>query len=53
MCKGKKHTPIVSGRQAKYFGYLYGRAKKQGSAGGMSKGTLKSHLNEWYRSKHK
>lgn len=50
MPKGKrrKHTPIVSAKQARFFGAEYGRAKKgQGRETGMSKAELRRHLKEW------
>jgi hypothetical protein len=43
----RKHTPIVSRRQQRFFGAEYGR-KKAGKKGRtkMSKTTLKRHLHE-------
>jgi hypothetical protein len=49
MSEHKKHTPIVSEKQARFFGAEYGRAK-QGKAteSGMSEKVLKRHLREYY-----
>jgi len=48
-CKksGRKHTPIVSKKQQKFFGAEYGR-KKAGKRGrtDMTKAELKRHLEE-------
>ncbi len=47
MAKHRKHTPIVSERQRRFFGAEYGRAKKgESRETGMSKTILKQHLQE-------
>lgn len=45
--KGRKHTPITSKRQRRFFGAEY-RRKKSGKRGRtkMSKATLRRHLKE-------
>lgn len=45
--KHRKHTPIVSKKQRRFFGAEYGR-KKAGKKGrtGMSKAVLRRHLKE-------
>ena len=47
-CSGKKHTPIISKKQAGFFGAEYAR-KKAGkkTRTKMSKVELKRHLLEW------
>lgn len=52
--KRKKHTPITSRKQARFFGAEYGR-KKRGQRGRtkMSKAILKRHLKEWGRKKRR
>jgi len=52
--RGRKHTPIVSKKQARFFGVEYGR-KKAGkrTKTGMSGAELKRHLEEWGRKKKK
>lgn len=47
-CSGRKHTPIVSKKQAGFFGAEYAR-KKTGKKGrtDMSKAELKRHLQEY------
>lgn len=45
--RGKKHTPIVSRKQQKFFGAEYGRAKRGvRRKTKMSKKILKTHLKE-------
>ncbi len=44
----RKHTPIVSAKQARFFGAEYGRAKSgESRETSISKKDLKSHLKEW------
>ena len=49
-CSARKHTPIISKKQARFFGSEYSR-KKRGKKGrtSMSKAELKRHLLEWGR----
>mgnify|MGYP001104372239 CR=1 FL=1 len=43
----RKHTPIVSERQRRFFGAEYGRAKRgEGRETGITKADLRSHLKE-------
>jgi len=53
-CHGKKHTPIVSGKQERFFKAEYSR-KKKGKKGrtGMSKTVLRRHIMERERNKAK
>ena len=50
-CGGRKHTPIVSKKQAGFFGAEYAR-KKKGLKGrtSMSRNVLKRHIKEWWGS---
>lgn len=48
-CKGshRKHTPIVSGKQRRFFGAEYGRAKRgEVRETDITKADLRSHLKE-------
>lgn len=46
--KHREHTPIVSARQARFFGAEYGRAKRgEARETGMSRAELRRHLKEW------
>lgn len=49
-CSVRKHTPIISRKQAGFFGAEYSR-RKRGKKGrtSMSKAKLKRHLLEWGR----
>jgi hypothetical protein len=44
MCSGRKHTPIVSKKQARLFGAVAGGKKTK--AKGLSKKEAKRHLRE-------
>ena len=51
---GKKHTPITTGRQARFFGAEMGRAKEGKSREtDMSRAELKRHLKEWGNRRNK
>lgn len=53
MSKYRKHTPIMTGKQAHYFDWQYKKGKKgESKESGMSQAELKRHLEEWGR-KHK
>jgi len=50
----KKHTPIVSKKQAAFMGAEYGRAKEGKSREtDMSRAELKRHLEGWSRKRSK
>ncbi len=53
-CKHRKHTPIVSKKQAGFFGAEYAR-KKAGKKGRtkMGKAELRRHLKEYGRKRKK
>jgi hypothetical protein len=47
-CSKKRHTPIVSKKQAAFIGSEYGRAKEgKPRETDMSRAELKRHLEEW------
>jgi hypothetical protein len=51
---GRKHTPITTGRQARFFGAEMGKAKEGKSRDtDMSRAELKRHLEEWGRKRNK
>ncbi len=55
-CKksGRKHTPITTPRQARFFGAEMGRAKEgKPRETDMSRVELKRHLSEWGRRRNK
>ncbi len=54
-CKGgRKHTPILSKKQAAFMGSEYGRAKEgKARETDMSRAELKRHLEEWGRKRNK
>ena len=55
-CKksGKKHTPLTTTRQARFFGVELGKAKEGKSREtDMSRVELKRHLEEWGRKRNK
>lgn len=52
--KHRKHTPIVTKKQARFFGAEYGRRKEgKSTRTDMSTAELKRHLEEWGRKRNK
>ena len=55
-CKksGKKHTPLTTARQARFFGAELGKAKEgKPRETDMSREDLKRHLREWGAKRNK
>ncbi len=55
-CKksGRKHTPITTARQARFFGAELGRTREgKEKRTDMSRAELKRHLEEWGRKRNK
>ena len=51
---GRKHTPVTTARQARFFGAELGRLEKgKPRETDMSRAELKRHLSEWGRKRNK
>ncbi len=53
-CRQRAHTPITTGKQARFFGAEMGRAKEgKARETDMSRTELKRHLQEWGKKRNR